>query len=132
MRRFKVVDGCYAHFLTSTIVKWLPIFCEPAVAQIIVESWQYCCQHKGLRLHAYVIMPTHLHWIASADDDLTALVNAFKTHTSKQIARHFDEQGNTAFSNVFRFCGRDNRPPTAHKVWQDGNQPEVIYTQPFF
>lgn len=97
-----------------------------------MDSLNICRKHKGLRIHAYIIMPTHLHLIISTVGDLFAILRDFKRHTSKRFIEHFTEIKNPPFINVFRFYGRDNNPPTEYKVWQDGNNPEMIKTQNFF
>jgi putative transposase len=132
MQRYRITEQGYPYFVTLSIVKWLPVFVSPAPCQIVIDSLSFCREHKGLRIHAYVIMPTHIHLIVSAVDDLSAVLRDFKKHTSKRLVEYFTEIKNPPFINVFRFCGKDNRPPTEHKVWQDGNHPEKIETQAFF
>jgi len=131
MQRFRIAEQGYPYFVTISIVKWLPVFVSSAPCDIIIESLRFCREHKGLRVHAYIIMPTHLHLIVSAEGDLSAILRDFKKHTSKKIVEHFAEIKNPPFINVFGYCGRDNRPPTEHKVWQDGSHPEMIKTQGF-
>ena len=132
MQRYRVFDKDYPYFVTASIVKWLPVFVSQQPCQVITDSLSYCRDHKGLRIHAYVIMPTHIHLIVSADGDISGVLRDFKTYTSKRLVELFAAQKNPPFINVFRFCGKDNTPPTEHKVWQDGNHPEMIKTQPFF
>ena len=73
-----------------------------------------------------------MHLIVSADGDLSAIIRDFKKHTSKEIVACFAGVPNPPFTNVFKFCGRDNRPPTEHKVWQEGNHPEQVREYEFF
>ncbi len=132
MGRFKISEDCYPYFLTSTIVKWLPVFVSPATCDIVIDSLQYCRDKKGLRIHAYVIMPTHLHLVLSSDCGLTDIIRDFKRHTASQIVKESERRRDPPFQNVFKFCGRDNRPPTESKVWQNGNHPEMIINEDFF
>ena len=112
-------------------MKWLPVFVAASECDIIIDSLKYCRAEKGLRIHCYVIMPTHIHLIVSSQGDLSAILRDFKKFTSKQIAASFSASQNPPFNNVFKFCGRNNRPPTSHKVWQDGSHPEIIKTESF-
>jgi len=61
MARYRISDDVAIHFVTMTVVDWLPVFVSEATCRIIAESWNVCHERKGLRIHAYVIMPTHLH-----------------------------------------------------------------------
>lgn len=63
MERYRIVPGVALYYVTFTIVKWLPVFIDEAAFKIITDSLNFCIQNKGLRVNAYVIMPTHLHAI---------------------------------------------------------------------
>jgi len=132
MQRFRIAEAGYPYFVTGSIVKWLPVFVNPNACDILINSLKYCREHKGLRIHAYVIMPTHYHLILSCLGDLSAVLRDFKKFTAREIALLYEGIPNPPFKNVFRFCGKENRPPTEHKVWQDGSHPELIKTQAFF
>lgn len=43
------------HFLTLTVLHWIPIFTRPATVQILFDSFQHLI-NQGLNLYAYVIL----------------------------------------------------------------------------
>lgn len=131
MGRFHIADTSYPHFVTGSIVKWLPVFVNSECCDILINSLAFCRRNKALLVHAYVIMPTHYHLIVSCPR-LTDVLRDFSAHTAGEIIRHFRGTHNPPFINVFRFCGKDSRPPSDHKVWQDGKHPEEIHSQSFF
>jgi hypothetical protein len=67
--RYRINIDNTAHFITSTIVEWLPVFTTAACCDIIVRSLEYCRRHKGLRIHAWVIpgqsLPCDCSWAAT-------------------------------------------------------------------
>lgn len=65
--RYRIFEQDQPHFLTATIVAWLPIFAHPPFAELILNSWRFLQRERGVRIFGYVIMENHLHWIASAD-----------------------------------------------------------------
>ncbi|MBN2015274.1 transposase [Candidatus Dojkabacteria bacterium] len=74
------------HFFTLRVVEWINIFTERAYTQIIIESLKFCRKEKGLLLHAYVIMPNHLHILASAQNkNLSSIIRDFKSFASYKI-----------------------------------------------
>jgi len=75
-------DRC-PHFMTSTVVAWLPIFNRPESVEVIYDSWRFL-QREGLALYGYVIMDNHLHWIAEAED-LGPVVRRFKSYTARRL-----------------------------------------------
>ena len=46
--RYRVHEPDRAHFVTSTIVAWLPVFTSPECCQIFVDAFAYGREHKGL------------------------------------------------------------------------------------
>ncbi len=85
----KIINQNNIHYLTFTVVGWLDIFTRKDYKDIIIESMIYCIKHKGLNVHAYVIMSNHIHLILSAStgNSLSNIVRDFKKHTSKKIVK---------------------------------------------
>ncbi len=52
--RYRVGDSHRAHFITSTIVEWLPVFTTSACCDILVQTMIYSQTHKQL-----VVAPEH-------------------------------------------------------------------------
>ncbi len=50
--RYTVREPECAHFITSTIVNWLPVFHTAACFDILGGSLDFCRREKGLRLYA--------------------------------------------------------------------------------
>jgi putative transposase len=80
-------DQQAVYFLTFTVVGWIDIFTRQAYNDIMIESFKFCQQNKGLHLHAYVIMSNNVHLIASVDDGFTisGFIRDCKKFTSKKI-----------------------------------------------
>ena len=66
-RKYAIRDQHAIHFVTFTVVYWLDIFIRDAYRQIILDSLVFCHNHKGLNVHAYCIMTSHVHLILSVD-----------------------------------------------------------------
>ena len=63
--KYKVGEDAIAHFVTFTVVGWIDIFSRECYKEIFIKSLSYCQAHKGLVLHAWVIMTNHVHLILS-------------------------------------------------------------------
>ena len=50
--RYTVREPERAHFITSTIVDWLPLFTTQACCDIVTGSFDFCRREKGLKLYA--------------------------------------------------------------------------------
>ncbi|MEX1139737.1 MAG: transposase [Bacteroidota bacterium] len=127
MSPWKIIKGIDLYFITTTIVEWEYVFTSIPYFEIILGSMGYCVEKKGLKVHAYVIMPNHAHYIFSAPGGLLSdVVRDFNTHTSRVITAELMREGKIGTINVFRNAakldGRDNQ----FKVWQEGYHPVAL------
>ncbi len=65
---YKIRDGHGVYFITFAVVQWVDVFSRYCYAETVINSLRYCINKKGLRLHAWCIMTTHLHLIVSAEN----------------------------------------------------------------
>ncbi len=119
------------HFITSTIVDWLPVFVEPAYCHIILDSLSYMRHNRGLAVHSYVIMPTHIHAIVSpSQGDLPGIMRDFKKFTSRSIFQLAEEQRRLDLIRAFQEAAVGSLR-VRFRVWQDGYCPEIIRSRKF-
>ncbi|HMI79916.1 MAG TPA: transposase, partial [Ferruginibacter sp.] len=85
--KYKTGDDEQAHFITFSVVEWIDALTRNEYKDIITESLAYCIKEKGLRLHAWIIMPNHVHLIMSARREfmISHILRDLKKFTSKQI-----------------------------------------------
>jgi hypothetical protein len=57
---YKIHENYGAHFLTFQIVGWVDLFTLRDYRDVVIESFKFCQQNKGLNLFAYVIMSNHI------------------------------------------------------------------------
>ena len=90
--RYKVSEDWLPHHLTFTVIHWIDVFNRSAYKDIVIGSLQFCIEKKGLMLHAWVIMPNHIHLIASMQErfKMSDFVRDFKKYTSKKIVTAID------------------------------------------
>ena len=83
------------YYMTFTIVGWIDVFSRQSYRDIVIESFKYCQQYKGLHLHAYVIMSNHIHLIASVDEGkrISDFVRDCKKFTAKRILEEIQNSG---------------------------------------
>jgi hypothetical protein len=49
--RYVITEPDKPHFLTCTVVEWLPVFTRPDAVGILLDSWRYQREHEGLKLY---------------------------------------------------------------------------------
>ncbi|MEO0555741.1 MAG: hypothetical protein AAF149_21225 [Bacteroidota bacterium] len=60
---YQIQDQGGLYFLTFQVVGWADIFSRPTYRDMVIDSFKYCREHKGMELFAYVIMTNHVHGI---------------------------------------------------------------------
>lgn len=128
-QRFKIYDAAYPHFITSTIVHWIPVFCRDDYFRVLVDSLAYCAKSKGVHIHGYVLMPNHFHAVLSQQDgNLTGTIRDIKTYTSKIIAKKLLEDKRMLWLNAMQRAGGSSSNVS---VWQSHYHPEQVHTASF-
>jgi REP element-mobilizing transposase RayT len=77
-------------FITTCVRERRPVLAQSSAAQILVEEWQLARQRHGWQIGRYVIMPDHVHFFATPENDnarLTSFVSLWKQWTAKRIVR---------------------------------------------
>jgi putative transposase len=133
MERYRFhVDGSL-FYVTFTVVDWLPVFVSADACRIVTDSFTYCHRHKGLRINAYVILPTHLHAIVFHETftarALELTLTDFRKFTGRQMAEYCDKHLPRTFGEVFaRHAGGDRE----RRIWQPTRHPVQLETEAFW
>ena len=126
--RYKIFNTHYPHFTTSTIVDWLPLFTNPEVVQIILDSLKFMQEQKRLTLFAYVIMENHLHMVVSSPN-LASELGKFKSFTARSIIDLYQKQNRQALLDELKFLKLASKKDREHQFWQEGNHPKQICSE---
>ena len=89
--RFRFGESPFPHFLTCTVVGWLPVFTRPETVQILLDSWQFLQDQGRLVLLGYVVLENHIHFIASSEN-LSKEVGDFKSYTARRVIDYLGER----------------------------------------
>ena len=133
-RKYAIQDQQAVHFVTFTVVYWLDIFIRDAYRQIILDSLAFCHNHKGLNIHAYCIMTSHVHLILSVDENhnLSEVIRDLKRHAASQIKKaiqeHPDESRKAWLLWMGERAGEQNRRNINFQLWQQHNHPIELST----
>ena len=106
--RYTITETDKPHFMTCTVVEWLPVFTRPETVNILLNCWQYQRQHAGLKLYGYVILENHLHFVAQAEN-LNKCVSSFKSYTARQIIDYLETLHVDYLLKRFRLSGLAKR-----------------------
>jgi len=122
--RYKFTDVTQPHFITCTVLHWIPIFTRQETTALLFDSFRYL-QNEGLKLYAYVILENHLHFIAQSNQ-LDKDVARFKSFTAKQILLYLKKNKVKTILEQLSFYKKAHKSDRVFQFWQEGAHPELI------
>ncbi len=135
--KYKIYEADKAYFITMTVVGWIDLFTRKNHKLVIVNSLKYCQKEKGLEIYAWCLMSNHLHMIARANgkNSLSDILRDFKKFTSKELVKQIIDKHESRrpwILRYFKYSGKYLKRVEGYKLWQDGNQAQLIYSSMFF
>ena len=91
-------------------------------------------KRKSFSVHAFCIMPNHLHLIVSvANSKLSDIIRDFKKFTSAKILKAIEDNTKESRRNwmlwIFKKAGENNNRNTSYQFWQQENHPIECSTE---
>jgi putative transposase len=123
--RYRVVEDGRSYFITSSTIHWLPLFAVPALAEIVMDSLNFLQQQGRIKLHAWVLMETHFHLVATSQD-MSGEMRKVKSYTARRIVDCLKKEGPAFLLNQLRFLKKRHKDQQMHQVWQEGVHPKMI------
>jgi REP element-mobilizing transposase RayT len=101
-------------------------------SKILNASQNYCIQNKGLRVHAYVYMTSHIHLIVTSEGEaLQDIIRDFKKFTSKRMIeaiKEYPESRRVWLLKKFSFAAKRIKRGVNYKFLKDGYHPVLLDT----
>ena len=123
--RYKVYEPTYPHFMTCTILHWLPLFTNKNSVQIIIDSLSYLQQSDNLKIYSYVILENHLHLIAQSGN-ITITIQKFKSYTAYKLLELLKKNNAQTLLQQLSFHKKAHRKENSYQVWEEGFHPKLI------
>jgi putative transposase len=120
-------------FVTLTVVGWIDFFTRYEYCDEIIKNLNYCIDNKGLRVYAIVIMPSHIHMIASAEEGtLGDILRDFKSFTAKELIKKVQNSNTESRREwllyLFRYFAKSQKHNAEFQFWQQHNHPIDLYS----
>ena len=123
--RYKIYEPTYPHFITCTVLHWIPLFTRKASVEILIESFKYIQQTDNFKLYAYVILENHIHIVAQSDDIGKSMAK-FKRHTARQLILLLKKENVKTILEQLTFYKKAHKIDREYQLWQEGIQPKLI------
>jgi len=119
--RYKIYEPTHPHFITCTVLNWIPLFTRKESVDILFESFRHLQQTDNLKLYAYVILENHIHIVAQSDD-IAQTMAKFKRHTARQLIKLLENENVRTILDQLAFYKKVHKSDRTYQVWQEGLQ----------
>jgi putative transposase len=124
--RYRICDEKAPHFLTCTVLNWIPLFTRPQTAGIILDALRYRQEEHDWKIYGYVILENHLHMIVQAEN-LAVELPRFKSYTARKLIDHLKECRAERLLQQLAFFRKDyKREDRDYQCWEEGSHPQLI------
>ena len=122
---YKICDEQAPHFLTCTVLNWMPLFTRPQTTDIILEALSHRQEQDGWKVYGYVILENHLHMIVQAEN-LLAELPRFKSYTARKLIDHLTERHAEHLLKQLAFFRKEHKQDRDYQLWEEGSHPQMI------
>jgi len=126
--RYKVISDENLYFITSSIVDWIPVFCNEKYFEILISAVKYSQHNKGLKVYAYVLLDNHFHMIVSGNK-LSNIIRSIKSYSAKEIIEQLKKDKRHSLLDQFKVNKLNHKRECTNQVWQEGYHPQAIISE---
>ena len=116
--RYKIIHPEQPHFLTLTVLHWLPVFSRPEAVHLLLESLRFLAK-EGLKVYAYVVLENHCHFVVQSmalDRDIAR----YKSYTARQIIQYLSKHKVRQILEQLAFYKKAHKYDLAYQFSQEG------------
>jgi REP element-mobilizing transposase RayT len=122
--RYKIIYPEQPHFITLTVLHWIPVFTRTETVDILLDSLKHLSQ-EGLNVYAYVILENHCHLVVQSNA-LDRDIARYKSYTAKRIIQYLAKNNVKQILDQLAFYKKAHKGDRAYQFWQEGVHPELI------
>ncbi|MCB0195658.1 MAG: transposase [Anaerolineae bacterium] len=122
--RYKFIDPTQPHFMTCTVLHWIPVFTRQETVSTLLDSLQFLID-DGLTLYAYVILENHMHLVAQSPQ-LDRDIARFKSYTASSIIQYLEKKRVKIILDQLAFYKKAHKRDRTYQFWQEGVHPQWV------
>lgn len=133
-RNYKFYNPEGLYFISFAVVGWLDVFIRNEYKDLFVESLIYCQKEKGLEIHAWCMMTSHIHLVFRSvkGQKPELLIGDLKRFTSKAIVKAIQENPKESrkefLLEFFKKEAQKSSNVKQFQFWQHHNQPIELWS----
>ena len=133
-RNYKFHNPEALYFVSFAVVGWLDVFIRNEYKDLLIESFEFCQEKKGMEIHAWCIMTSQVHLIFRSvqGQNPELLLGDFKRFTSRSVIKAIQE--NTKESrkefllDYFKKEALKSSNTKNNQFWRHDNKPIELWS----
>jgi REP element-mobilizing transposase RayT len=107
----RIILPNYCYFVTTVVKDRKRLLPDPVICSLVIEDLNFYRKKFDFGLHAYVIMPDHLHLLLSLKENgnISKIMHDFKSHTAQEINKIIKRSGAFWQEGFYDHIIRDER-----------------------
>ncbi|MDM8558850.1 hypothetical protein [Candidatus Parabeggiatoa sp. HSG14] len=126
--RYRIVQDNAPHFMTCTVLEWLPVFTRQETVQILLEAFTFRQQNHDFRLYGYVILENHLHCIIQSPE-LQKQIQHWKSYTARQIIDYLQAKQVHPLLKKLAYYKKAHKTDREYQFWEEGTHPQWLQNE---
>jgi REP element-mobilizing transposase RayT len=126
--RYRIYDDKAPHFLTCTVLNWIPLFTRPETSDIIIAALRYRQETQGWKVYGYVILENHMHMIVQTES-LSGELSRFKSFTARTLIDYLQDCHAEHFLHQFAYFRKQHKMDRDYQLWEEGAHPQLIESE---
>ncbi|MBX7141371.1 MAG: transposase [Chitinophagales bacterium] len=127
-RKWKILDRTKPYFVSFAVVNWMDLFIRNEYRDILLDSLSFYQKKKGLEVHAWCIMSSHVHLIiVTQGNPMQEILRDFKSFTSRKLREAIHENPVESrkewLLQIMYDTGIENSKNRGFQLWQQHNHP---------
>ncbi len=124
---------CTHFFITTTVIDFIPVFEDANACDLLIRNIKHYQKRYQFSILAYVIMPSHFHWISRVNPELgtiSDIMRDIKKYSAWDIMEYLEKQNSEYLANFkIAATGYKNQK---RKFWMPRFDDEVIRNEKMF
>ena len=122
--RYKIIHPDQPHFITLTVLHWIPVFTRPATVTILLDSLRFL-QTQRLTIYAWVVLENHMHLVAQSPD-LGKSIGHYKSFTARRLIDYLKQHRVKRIIDQLSFYKKQHKHGAEYQFWEEGIHPQLI------
>jgi len=125
--RYRIFDkDDRPYFHTFNVWKNIPVFTNSSYMDIVLENFMFYQREQGLKIFSYVIMDNHIHIIASHQENLSQVIQNYKSFTAKKFLEKLKLDKRKWILDLLKMYKSDFKLKSQFQFWEEGSHPKQI------